>query len=417
MNAALPPAVLEPTGRDDSPVRAAGPDPMAAGCGVEPTDPWLDGAGRHGAQLWVANAPCRVESIRLGGRDEPVTLLDAPPGAWASYTASPRSAWLDYAVHEARRMLDGPPTEPAPGGVVATRAATRAATATLSALLPTVMRLPGALLQAGGLDRCAVLANRLTSTNLHPQLPAEAWAHLTDEARTRWPQRPLVLRNVCSAVTPGLEHALVQLGWTLVPARQVWLCDPADATVWKRNNVRNDKRLVFRPEVQWMAAADLTAADLPALRTLFRAVFHDKHSQLNPDFTPAYFDLCRQGGALELLGLKHEGAWVGVMGLDARHGWLTTPLLGYDTQRPQSLALYRRLMGRLLLEARDRGLRLHYSSGADAFKASRGGVAALEYTALYLPHLPRHRRLAAQAFARLMQAAVPRALAKVDTTL
>lgn len=356
---------------------------------------WLASAVLHGGRHWVGNAPCEVETMGLAGALEPVTLLDGWRGGEA-YTLSLRSAWLDYPAHEARRLL--PPAARWAG----------------AAALPLITRAPRSWMAVARLDRAAVLFNRLASTNLYPQLDADDWraavAAATHTALRRYPDRPLAWRSVCPAIHPGLAQALHAAGWMLVPARRVWLCDPADAAVWKRNNVRNDKRLMFRPEFDWVRGSELHASDLPALRACFEAVFSGKHSPLNPDFTPAFFDLCRRGGPVELLALRYQGQWMGVLGLDARHGWLTSPLLGYDTRQPQALALYRRLMARLLHEARERGLKLHYSSGADAFKAARGGEPQMEYTALYTGHLPAPRDLAARGFARVMGALVPWAL-------
>jgi hypothetical protein len=142
-------------------------------------------------------------------------------------------------------------------------------------------------------------------------------------------------------------------------------------------------------------------------------LFIDKHSQLNPDFTPAFFEFCLESGFLDLYALRYQGEVVGVLGLYARNGWLTTPLIGYDTTLPQALGLYRRLMALLYRQAGERQLQLHLSSGADAFKRARGGLGHFEYTAIYADHLPRCRQLALAAFARTMNTLAPRALARL----
>jgi len=232
-----------------------------------------------------------------------------------------------------------------------------------------------------------VLGNALVSTNLYPTWHANELARATEAAVVAHPQRLLALRNVCEAVNPGLPGHLQALGWQLVPARSIYLCDPTQAELWRHNHVKRDQRLLDDGRVEVIGPEAITAEELPALRMRFRQLFIDKHSALNPDFSPAFFRFCLDSGWLDLYLLRAEGQPVGVLGLYARHGWLTTPLIGYDVQAPATLGLYRRLMALLLRQARERGLKLHYSSGAGQFKQHRGGVVALEYTAVYDRHL------------------------------
>ena len=98
---------------------------------------------------------------------------------------------------------------------------------------------------------------------------------------------------------------------------------------------------------------------------------------------------------------------MGVLGVLEHDGWVTTPLIGYDTTLPKELGVYRRLMALLYEDAKRRGCRLHLSSGAGSFKAGRGGEPHLEYTAIHTRHLGPIRRFAAETFARLLQRFAP----------
>jgi hypothetical protein len=338
---------------------------------------WLAGAQTHGVRHWLDNGDGAVRQVALDG--QPLPLVLAEDGPQASYVLSPVSAWGRYLRHEAARV-----------GPVAALAATPA-----GALL-------SGLMCAARLHRPALLGNWLVSTNLHPQAPAPAWQAARDAALALAPDRPLLLRNVCPAANPGLDALLRAQGWVLVPARRVYLGDPADAGTARRNNVKNDRRALNKAQLVRVAPQEITTAELPALRALFRQLFMDKHSRLNPDFSDAFFALCRSRGFLELHGLRHAGRLVGVVGLMRRHGWLTAPLLGYDLAAPRSLGLYRALMALGFEAARQHGCRLHYSSGAGPFKQARGGVPALEYTALFARHLPAPARQAAAVFAGLL---------------
>lgn len=345
---------------------------------------WLLAAGRHGAGHWLDNAAGRVETLQAEGWLLPLTLCE--DGPQASYVANLVSGWWRYGVAEAGRALSG---GPAPG-----RLALGLAAAGLAPL--------GAWLRLAGLHRAALLGNWLVSTNLHPPLSPEAWGRARDGALALAPDRPIALRSVCDGVHPGLPAGLAAAGWLLVPARLVYLCDPADPATWQHNHVRKDRRLLADPAVELVPPAELRPADLPALCRLFRQVFIAKHSALNPDFSDAFFRFCLDSGFLDLHALRVGQRLAGVLGIAQRHGWMTTPLIGYDTALPRNLALYRRLMALLLDQAREQAARLHYSSGAGSFKAARGGRPVLEHTALWVDHLPAPQRLAARALAGAM---------------
>lgn len=336
---------------------------------------WLEVARRDGVEAWLDNARGPVMTVPLGQGLAPVTC--AHDASDTSYVASLISGWCRYAVVEAVRRL------PARAEV-----------------LPRLAQAPLiGWMRAARLHHAALLDNWLVSTNLRPDLPGAAWRSALEAQIAQAPGRPVAIRNVCDAVNPGVCAELRNQGWLMVPARLIYCCDPKQPQLWRRNHVRKDRRLLEDAQFEWEAASKLGMHDLPELRRNFRKVFIDKHSALNPDFSDDYFRHCLRTGFLDLHGLRYQGRWVGVLAVLQRAGWLTTPLIGYDTELPQELAIYRRLMARLLDLARQRDCRLHYSSGAGSFKQARGGEASLEYTALYVRHLARPIRLAAETFA------------------
>ena len=70
----------------------------------------------------------------------------------------------------------------------------------------------------------------------------------------------------------------------------------------------------------------------------------------------------------------------------------TVPLMGYDLTRPQSEGLYRIASYIAAETAMHAGLRFHGSSGAGAFKCSRGARGVIEYMAVDARHLSAPRR-------------------------
>ena len=361
---------------------------------------WLLTARSRGGQHWVSNSHCQIDSIAIAGHNIPVSLLEYS-GWQESYVSSPRSTWLRYAQQEAIRQL--PQTNTWLNKAMTS--AIQLASCPISALL-----------KGARLDRAAIIGNHLISTNLYP-----AWSHqdmleTTMQLAGKYPERPLLMRNICPAVHPELHQILNKLGWHMIPSRMVYLCDPQENSVWKHNHVKQDARLLLQSEVEIVLQDAIRPSDLIDLRKVFRQLFIDKHSHLNPDFSPAFFELCLETSFLELIGLRWQGQWVGVLGLYAHpeSGWITTPLIGYDTSLPQELGLYRRLMAILLQQAKQRHLRLHYSSGAARFKRARGGTAALEYSAVYTQHLPSFPRSCHQVFKTVLQTCAPSLLARAD---
>ena len=360
-----------------------------------PDRTWLTAAAAQGARHWVTNVDAAVSSARIGEHDVPVTVLAGVPSV-SSYVGSPHAAWISYPYAEALTMVRGWRRPLAVSGL-------------LAVATPIVL-----LMRLARLDRAAVIGNHLVSTNLHPQWTSAEMGEATPRLAVQFAERPLLLRNVCCGVDGQLISGLTAAGWRLLPARRVYVADPLAPALWKHNHLKRDSKLLNGSDLTLSGPDQITAEDLPALRTLFRTLFIAKHSALNPDYTDAFFALCREQRFLDLYTLRQDGRPVGVLGIYQRHGWVTTPLIGYDTALPQELGIYRRLMALLYREARDRRCQLHLSSGAGSFKSARGGVAHLEYSAVYDRHLGPLRRAAIRRLGDVLDRLVPWALAQED---
>ncbi|AZP12140.1 hypothetical protein [Undibacterium parvum] len=358
---------------------------------------WLLSARARGGKHWIANANCEFQSITIAEQTQPVSV-QALSSRNQSYVLSPRSAWINYAKEEANRL--------APRKLQ-----------WLAKILGDSIFFPLSLLLRGsGLDRAVSIGNRLISTNLYPDWSLQEFKNLTEELVSEYPNYPYIFRNICPEVNPHFYDYLQRCGWSLVPARMIYLCDPQNPAVWKHNHVKKDVRLLHSEDIEIVGPEQMKNGDLPRLRDLFRQVFIHKHSTLNPDFTIDFFEFCLESSFLELHGLRHKGQMVGVLGVYEFQGsnWITTPLIGYDTTMPQELGLYRRLMALLLQIAKQKNKRLHYSSGASEFKQARGGLAYLEYTAIYSQHLNTREKLCNKLFAKTLQYIAPRILKRVD---
>jgi hypothetical protein len=139
--------------------------------------------------------------------------------------------------------------------------------------------------------------------------------------------------------------------------------------------------------------AELTPSDYPRIAELYRALYLEKYSRHNPQFTSEFIGLCHSNHLMTLAGLRDaSGVLQGVVGYFERNGMMTTPLVGYNTAPPQKEGLYRMLIALVLRDAARKGIVLNLSSGAAHFKRLRGGMPEIEYSAAFVSHLSLGRK-------------------------
>jgi hypothetical protein len=241
------------------------------------------------------------------------------------------------------------------------------------------------------LDPIAVLDALPVSTVLHPSRSDDEWRAAIDAAHRRFPGAPIVVRSLDGIACPDAVATMRRLGLHLVPSRLVFHQDPRTPEFWRARNVKHDLALAARAP---MVSRALAPDDAPRIAELYWLLYGQKHSVLNPRFTSAWLAHAMTAGVLAGEGLVHDGRLAAAYLSYSVGDVMTNPVFGYDTALPQSLGLYRRLSLLTMHEARRRQLRIHASSGAPGFKASRGGVATMEYHAVDLRGVHGLQRLA-----------------------
>jgi hypothetical protein len=187
-------------------------------------------------------------------------------------------------------------------------------------------------------------------------------------------------------------------------SRQIYFFDGKSGDFLMRSDVKRDlKALRSLEEYSIINHDEISAADIPRVTELYAKLYLDKHSRLNPRYTEVFVGRAWRERLLEFRGLRHaSGRLDAVYGCFRRGATTSTPFIGYDTSLGTETGFYRLLVAMLLKDVADKRLLLNYSSGAGAFKRRRGGVAALEWNALFTRHLPPWRRAAYQALGKLM---------------
>lgn len=260
--------------------------------------------------------------------------------------------------------------------------------------------LTGGLLRIAKVDRTVQWSSWMMSTNLHGPGLKESVADVTRALVRRFPRHAVLVKNINCFEDPALPAAFANEGYDLVTSRQIYFFDGRSGDFLKKDTVKRDRKALDKlAGYRQVAHADFTGADVPRIAELYRMLYVDKHSRLNPRYTERFVAGALRGGWLEFSGLRHEsGRLDGVFGCFNSGDVMSTPFIGRDTSVPGEDGMYRHLVSMLLRTVESRRALLNYSSGAGDFKRRRGGVPVIEFNALYYRHLSPARSAALRLF-------------------
>ena len=307
--------------------------------------------------------------LRHGETRLPVTIDDGAHGH--SYVTSPHSTYVLYPRDEIALM-----------GLGGVRYAAEGVLAAVAGLL-----------RLSRLNRAVHLDSWLLSTNLHGDWDGAGLADMREALAAWFPDHVTIIRSVDSWTCPALMDAVRADGWTLLPARQVWVTDDL-ARDWRaRSHTKADARALRRSRLTLERPGTITAPDAARIAQLYHQLYIGRYSAINPRFTPAYIAMSAASGLLQYNLLRDTtGEIMAFAALACAGGVGTVPLMGYDTSRPQDEALYRIASYCAADLALTRGMRFHGSAGASQFKRNRGATGVIEYMAVDGRHLSSARR-------------------------
>ena len=307
--------------------------------------------------------------LRHGAARLPVTIDDGAHGH--SYVSSPHSAYVLYARDEIALMGLGSVRYAAEG----------------------VLGLLAGLLRLARLNRAVHLDNWLLSTNLHGDWRGEGLPAMRALLAERFPDHFIIIRSIDAWSGPALLDAVRADGWTLLPARQVWVTDDLQRDWRVRSHTKADARMLRRSGLVCERPAIIAPGDAARIAALYHQLYVGRYSAINPRFTPAFIVQSAASGLLAYNLLRDpDGTIMAFAALRSAGGIGTVPLMGYDTARPQAEGLYRVASYCAAELAREQGLRFHGSAGASQFKRNRGAHGVIEYMAVDGRHLSAPRR-------------------------
>ena len=309
-----------------------------------------------------------------------------------TYLASPQHGYIDYAREELDQLQD--------------EKSRRWAAKALAVAEPWFAMM--------ALDESISINAWGVSTHLYPHWSLDKVSLITDTLVNSFSDRPLWMRTLNEVGDAKLMAHLLANGWQLWPSRQVYVFDPKDAADWanKRNN-QIDQKLLRTTPLQMVLPDDFVSEDALDMARLYAMLYLDKHSRWNAGYNESYFKLAIANRWLDFYGFRDgSGQLVAFIGVFADGRTMTTPMLGYDTALPQTLGLYRLLMGKVMALALESHLFLNLGAGSANFKKMRGGKAVLEWHAFYGRHLSLWQSQTMRLTAWLLGKTVPSFLAK-----
>lgn len=251
----------------------------------------------------------------------------------------------------------------------------------------------GAFAVGAKMDQSVLINSNLLSTALYGELKLPGLDKLLEYLRFNFQGRALIFKNLTMREHPELIKRLRQLGFELMMTRQVYYFEGAHAHYWKKSSLKRDRASLKKSIYKWSGHDSLSRRDSERILELYSKLYIDKHNVLNPQYTRSFVESAICKSWLDFEVLRHPSGRIdAVIGYHDRGRMSTTPFIGYETELPTKIGLYRMMVLRMLERTDERNLLLNYSSGAGEFKRRRGGEAEADYSAVYVKHLSTRRR-------------------------
>ncbi len=285
-----------------------------------------------------------------------------------SYVCSPYTALVPYCMEELNKLDN------------------RFLRTILSSFVPLIAN----TLKKYKINQVVHVNNWMLSTNLYPDAMQKSDLKLlTESLIEKYPSSAIAFRSLNYFSNSELIVDFMKQGYIMLPTRQVYIYAKNLKDYSKSHNYKIDKKLFQNTPYNFVRSNEISIADYPRIIELYNQLYLNKYSKLNPQFTEKYIEMIMTHPNFCVEGFRNsEGILDAVGGRFTIDGTTTLPLVGYDTSKPQKLGLYRLVLIATLMHAENNGLVFNASSGAPDFKRLRGASPFIEYSAIYIRHLP-----------------------------
>lgn len=311
---------------------------------------------------------CRVLQVS----DDLFFMVSINDTEWQnSYVCSPYTAFVLYAEDEARQKIKNP---------------------IIRFFLLALIKLLSVWLKSAKINKNIHVNNFLLSTNPYSDWNGNFLDELTIFLTKEFPDHAIIFRSLNEYQHTNLLNTFKSADYQLIGSRQVYIYDE-DFETWNRhNNNRQDRRIIKNKALIYVSHEEMKGYLSEAVK-LYNLLYLDKYSRHNPQFTELLFQEWHEKNLVNFQGYKSaENQLLTFSGCFVYGNTITSPLVGYDTSKPQKDALYIHAI-RLIFDYKFKTKQLlNLSSGASYFKRIRGGLPSIEYSAVYMKHLGFYRR-------------------------
>ena len=324
---------------------------------------------KQGTRHYFKNVHTQMKLLEVDGTFLPITVNEKV--ASNAYVCSTYTHYVSYALEEVDRLQNR----------------------LLRKLAKPMIRLFGSFLKAGHVDKTVFVNNWLLPTNLYPLLSKEQLSRITDCLVKQFPGHTIAFRSVNVHAPGKLLDNLQSLNYDFLLCRDIYSTDTRSPEPFKARMTKSDFKLLNTTEYSIVENDHIPECLSGKMAALYQMLNIDKYSTCNPQYTPEMLNLMRSIPRFSLKAWMKENEVHAVLGYYSQDGIVTSPLFGYDTTLPQQTGLYRQISATLLKDAKSKEHFLHQSSGAGHYKQLRKAKKNLEYTAVYIKHLPKARQL------------------------
>ena len=289
-----------------------------------------------------------------------------------SFVCSPYSAYAEYTKEEVKWTINN---------------------TALRFFLLLLIKGISAWLKRGELNKNVHVNNFLLSTNPFPEWDGKEIAEITTFLKSEYPDHAIVFRSLNEYQHSDLLKKFKTNQYDNLGSRQVYIFDLTKEDWLKHRNNKHDNKLIKKAGLNYITHQNMEAL-LPQALQLYRELYLEKYSELNPQFTLQYFQECYKAKIIDFQGYTdNTGTLKAFSGQFTLDKTITSPLVGYDTSAPRKQGLYIHAAQLAILSKFKLDLLLNLSSGAPKFKRMRGGQPSIEYSVLYINHLSIKRKL------------------------
>lgn len=327
---------------------------------------------QNASNLLISNVDTKYNILKFSSDDFfSVTINETE---WEnSFVCSPYNAYAQYSEDELKWTIKNP---------------------WIQWPLLVVIRILSKYLKYAEINKNVHVNNYLLSTNPYFDWDAKELNEITTFLTQEYPNHTIIFRSLNEYQHQYLLNQFKSNDYQLLGSRQVYIFDDNYKDWLKRNNNKNDTRILKKEGLKRVGHEGMKNY-LEAAHDLYNQLYLQKYSKHNPQFTLTYFEECHAAKIIHFQGfIDNENKLKAFAGLFILGGTITSPLVGYDTKEPIKRGLYIHAIRLIMRYKFESNLILNLSSGAPKFKRLRGGKPSIEYSAIYTKHLSRKRRFA-----------------------